>query len=127
MDNVIGSRIKKKRIEAGYTQEHLGNLFHVKKQTISKWENGINTPDVDTLKKLASILNCTLDYLTGNVDNPDTNLYIQEDVKIEISKDYPYELTPQEVKKLVDLLKTYRLDVDSIIKDIKEGKLSEEL
>lgn len=127
MDNVIGARIKEKRVQAGYTQEELGKLFHVKKQTISKWENGINTPDVETLKELASILDCTLDYLIGNVDNPDSNLYIKDNVKLEISKEYPYELTPKQVETLIKLLKEYRLDIDSIVKDIKDGKISEEL
>lgn len=127
MDNIIGNRIKEKRISIGKTQEELGQLVHVKKQTISKWENGINVPDADTLKILSDILDCTVDYLVGKTDNSNSKVYSQADVKIELSKSYPYDLSPEQVSLLIELLKNYRFDIDSLIKDIKEGKVSREL
>ena len=38
--------IKELREEKGLTQKELANLCHVSFQTISKWENGINYPDI---------------------------------------------------------------------------------
>lgn len=119
-NNVIGLRIRELRLKSGQTQEDLGKLLHVKKQTISKYENGINIPDSEVLKKLSEIFNCSTDYLLGK-DNIITN----EEIKIETK--YPYDLTPAQVEKLVSLLKDYRFDIDSLIKEIKEGNIENEL
>ena len=35
------------------------------------WVGFYNDPDMNTLGKLANILDTTVDYLTGNTDNPD--------------------------------------------------------
>ena len=37
----IGERIKKARLEKGFTQEELGNRVGVKKAAINKYETGI--------------------------------------------------------------------------------------
>ena len=36
----IGQKIKKARLEKGYTQEELGNLIGVQKSAVAKYENG---------------------------------------------------------------------------------------
>ena len=36
----IGEKIKKARIEKGYTQEELGNMIGVQKSAVAKYENG---------------------------------------------------------------------------------------
>lgn len=126
MVNIIGERIKILRLSKGKTQDDLGGLMHVKKQTISKWENGINIPDAETLRILSDVLDCTSDYLLGKTDNPDSKIYTYEDIEVEVSKEYPYELTPEQVETLVKTLKEYRFDIDSLIKDIKDGKKNNE-
>lgn len=127
MDNVIGLRIKELRLKKGQTQEDLGNLLHVKKQTISKYENGINIPDADMLRQLSNILECSSDYLIGKTDNPDSKIYQTKEVKIEIEKNYPYDLSPEQVEKLVNRLKEYRFDVEGLIQEIKKGNEPNEL
>ena len=55
--------LAERRKEAGLTQKQLANLLGLKHSSISKWENGASKPRADTLKKLADLLNCTVDEL----------------------------------------------------------------
>ena len=55
--------IKRKRLEAGLTQEALAEKLDVEKSTISKWETGEALPSIPNLLKLADIFECSLDEL----------------------------------------------------------------
>ena len=55
--------VAERRKEAGLTQKQLANLLGLKRSSISKWENGASKPRAETLKKLADLLNCTVDEL----------------------------------------------------------------
>ena len=43
----------------------LGNLLHVSKSTISSWETGTRSPDINILVKISEIFNISLDELVG--------------------------------------------------------------
>ncbi len=47
------------------TQEELSNKLGGSKNLVSNYENGISTPDIYTLVKLADIFDITLDELVG--------------------------------------------------------------
>lgn len=51
-------------------QEELGDMCGVRKQTVSGWENGRNSPDAGKLILLSKALGCSVDYLLGLVDHP---------------------------------------------------------
>ena len=53
------------RKEKGLSQEELGNLLHVARQTVSKWESGETTPELEKLMCLADIFDVSLDELVG--------------------------------------------------------------
>lgn len=125
-DNIkelIGSRIKERRIFCNKTQEELGNSLHVKKQTISKYEKGINAPGAEELKILSTVLDCSVDYLVGKTDKPSTQVIEYTDKElghIEIGMDnYPYKLTPQEVEEMIETLKNYHFNVEALIEDMR--------
>ena len=59
----LGSKIKKARTEAGYTQEKLARLLDVTTQTIYKIEKDKNVPSFELVKKIAKELNVSLDSL----------------------------------------------------------------
>ena len=65
----LGQKLKELRTLKGLTQKELADKLHVSFQTVSKWENGENEPDIATLKELASKFNCSVDYLIGQ-DEP---------------------------------------------------------
>ena len=59
----LGQKIKKLRTDKGLTQKDLADKVHVTFQTVSKWEKDENEPDVSTLRELAKLFDCSLDYL----------------------------------------------------------------
>lgn len=50
----------------GLSQEGLGNLVNVARQTVSKWENGETTPEMNKLIELANLFEVSIDELVGN-------------------------------------------------------------
>lgn len=69
--NHIGNRIRELRREARLTQEKLAGYLNVSYQTVSKWETGVNTPDLVYLVPLSKLLHTTTDDLLGNAPSPE--------------------------------------------------------
>lgn len=51
------------RKKSGFSQEELGDKLNVSRQTISKWETGKSTPELDKLVCLSQIFNVSLENL----------------------------------------------------------------
>ncbi len=64
----LGQKIKKLRSEKNLTQKDLADQVYVTFQTVSKWEKDENEPDISTLKELAKIFGCSVDYLISEDD-----------------------------------------------------------
>ncbi len=54
------------RKQKGWSQEELGYKLNVSRQTVSKWEAGQTTPELEKLELLAKIFNISIDELVGN-------------------------------------------------------------
>lgn len=50
----------------GLSQEEIGEKINVSRQTISKWENGQTTPELEKLIELSKIFDIPIDELIGN-------------------------------------------------------------
>ena len=59
----IGNVIKKIRKDNHLTQKEFAELFGVTYQAVSKWENGINIPDIATLKDISNKFHVDMDEL----------------------------------------------------------------
>jgi transcriptional regulator with XRE-family HTH domain len=55
--------LKKIRLERGKTQEELAKSIGVSQASLSLYESGICEPSFDTLRKMAKVLDCTIDEL----------------------------------------------------------------
>ena len=64
----IGNRIKELREVKNITQEQLASDIRVSRQTISKWESGMVTPDSDNINLLCDYFDVSADYLLNGVD-----------------------------------------------------------
>lgn len=71
--HLFGDRLKELRKERNLTQEDIGKICDVAKNTISNWENNINQPPLEIVKKLAHYFGVSIDYLLNftqdDVDN----------------------------------------------------------
>ena len=65
MNESIGIIIMRLRKEHGMTQDQLANALGITFQAVSKWENGVSSPDISTLPLLADLFGVTVDQLLG--------------------------------------------------------------
>lgn len=65
MEN-IGDIIRRQRKSKNLTQEELGQMLFISKQSVSKWETGRSLPDIETLRKLCVILDIKSDEILGS-------------------------------------------------------------
>jgi transcriptional regulator with XRE-family HTH domain len=59
----LPKRLKESREGFGMTQAQVAEMLHVTRQTVSKWENGVNDPDIGTIVRLCDLYGVTLDWL----------------------------------------------------------------
>ena len=58
-----GEYLKKLRTEKGLSQDALGEVLGISRQSVSKWEQGNSTPDIDNIGKLAEFYGVSIDSL----------------------------------------------------------------
>ena len=51
------------RNKAGYSQDEMADRFGVSRQTVSKWENGLSYPEIDTIIKISETFHVSIDWL----------------------------------------------------------------
>jgi repressor LexA len=64
----FGGRFKELRLEKKLTQQQLAEMFYTKKSSISRYENNLQIPEIDSLKKYADFFDVTVDYLLCRSD-----------------------------------------------------------
>ena len=78
MLNNLSERIAYYRRKCGLTQEELAEKCSVTPQAVSKWENGLTSPDISLLPRLGEVFRCTTDELLG-VERPETAMLAPAD------------------------------------------------
>lgn len=63
---MFGQRLKKLRLEHGWTQEALAKQLGFVKSTVSQWESGDRIPSEDILRQLADVFGVSVDYLSAS-------------------------------------------------------------
>lgn len=83
----LGEKIYELRTQSNLSQGDLANELNVSRQSISKWENGNSTPDLEKIVKLAEIFNVSLDELIKNEEKEvvantlEENLTLQTNIR----------------------------------------------
>ena len=70
---MLAERIYELRRKSGLSQEQLAEKIGVSRQTVSKWESGTSTPELEKLMALGEIFQVSLDELVweqGTLDAP---------------------------------------------------------
>lgn len=71
-NNIFGKRLRLYRVEHDLTQEELGAILDVSKQTISVWEKGTSSPALPSLFEIADKMQVTVNYLLGASESSET-------------------------------------------------------
>ena len=79
MKETFGQRLARIRKKKGLTQEDIASKVTISPQAVSKWENDISSPDINTLLTLSELLDVSLDELLSTEDDVDT--IVKEQVK----------------------------------------------
>ena len=84
----IGNKINQLRKLSGMTQEQLAEKLNVSRQTISKWEAGGTSPDLDSIVKVSKIFHVSLDDLLtegeSDVTKNDEQITLEDLVNINL-------------------------------------------
>lgn len=59
---IMGKKIKNVRDEAGLTMDEFGKYFGVGRVTVSRWEKGKKSPDLDTMIKISEKFEKPIDF-----------------------------------------------------------------
>lgn len=79
----VGEKIKTIRKMAGMTQEELAEKMNVSRQTISKWEKEISSPDLESAIALCELFEISLDdLLKGGQSVKEEKISLQDMIKI---------------------------------------------
>jgi transcriptional regulator with XRE-family HTH domain len=65
----LGDRIRAARAELGWKQKHLAAEVRVEPITVSRWERGATTPDLDTLRAVAAATDKPIAYFVTDAED----------------------------------------------------------
>ena len=94
----FNNKLYELRKQKGFSQEELANRLNVSRQTISKWEVGESTPDMENLVAISELFEISLDELVLNKVPEETNTSAQV-VKSEFYSDIKENVLTEENRK----------------------------
>ena len=111
---VFSERLKSLREERGLTQTRLAELLVADPRVYNRWEQGVSVPHIDTVVKIADILQVNLDELLGRA--PVTSKPIVRNPKLmEIYHELDH-LSDEEQQAVITL-------IDSLVKRAKFNEI----
>ncbi len=82
----LGEKILSLRTARDMSQDDLAEKLEVSRQSVSKWETGQSTPDLDKIIKLADLFGVGVDELVRSGEAPRTQVvYVEQKRKWELS------------------------------------------
>ena len=98
----FNNRLYQLRKQKGLSQEELASRLNVSRQTVSKWEVGDSTPDMEKLVAMSALFDVSLDQLVLGKEAPQTTVPVKSELVTTISEKV---LTPDNKKKAKSALK----------------------
>lgn len=91
----FGELLAELRKDKKLSQKELANIFHLAASTISSYEMGVHSPNVEQLAKFADYFNVSTDYLLGRTSS-DLSPQVLEEAFVDTIK----------VSDVIDILKS---------------------
>lgn len=108
MDIMTANRLQQLRKENGYSQEVLAEKLGLSRQSVSKWERGESSPEIDNLIALSKIYGMTVDELLDvSSDNSTVSITDKKELDFKgkmkslLSKANDFGIYPEAAKKLL--------------------------
>ena len=95
----FNEKLIKLRRQSGLSQEELGYKLNVTRQTVSKWELGQTTPEMDKLVSLSKVYGITLDELTSEEETMDVGG--QDPIKTENNDKKKFDIKNMDMRKIL--------------------------
>ena len=73
----LNKRIKEERQRSGLNQAQLAQKAEITPAAVSQIENGLRTPSIPVLQKIAKVLGVSMDYLSGSTSKPELGDLLQ--------------------------------------------------
>lgn len=105
-NNKVGHFIAKLRKKKGLTQDELGNMLGISGKSVSKWERGLNMPDISLIYKLSEVFDVDLNQLLNGEDAIKSVVDLQNEenavntLKIESDDKLPKRVKKKSKKRL---------------------------
>ena len=96
--------LKLLREERGWSQQKVADMLNLTQQTVFKYEQKSNEPDIATLIRLADIFEVSVDFLIGNTDIREKNTNSKQPTlsKPEVEHIKQYRTLPDNLRRSVD-------------------------
>lgn len=121
MNEKMGERLLKLRMEHGLSQEDLASALGVSRQAVSKWERGEASLDTDNLIKLAEFYHISIDELLNHkVEKEEKKVDEKKDDKVHIEWDGIHVESKDGDKVHVDFHGVHVLDKDGVKVDVSK-------
>ena len=105
----IGEKIKKARIEKGYTQEELGNLIGVQKSAVNKYEKG----------RVVNIKRSVLAKISKVLDIPPVELVSDiEEKPVEMAERHFEMIMDEDINEIFDDFKSLDVKNKQLVKNL---------
>ena len=117
----FSKKLYKLRKEKGLSQEELANKLNVSRQTISKWEVGETTPELEKLVDLSNVFSISLDELVLDKEESEKTKETN-DGETSFQKNLRYikaKLYSEDSKKVIKTILKYALIVLGVMISIE--------
>ncbi len=132
--DTLSLRLKKLRLDKGYTQKKLADRLGLKQTAVANYEKGLRVPDIDMLVKIADMFQVSLDFLYGRETSGDFQDYYHKEIDMESAQgeelhktyiEYLLKGDKLSARELVLQLQDKGMDISTIYLEVLEKALVE--
>ena len=102
MTNFFAKNIKYLRNKKNIDQQEMAEDLGVAQSTLSCWENGLRTPDLDMIAKIANYLNVYDDFISKDLTQPNNNEFDELELLFDKNKDILTNDDKETIKFLIE-------------------------
>ena len=108
MTNYFAKNIKYLRNKKNIDQQVMAEQLGIAQSTLSCWENGLRTPDLDMIAKISKYLNIYDDFITKDLTNEEVSFNELDQLLFSKAK----ELTDEEKKAVLQVMNAIHKEID---------------